>query len=241
LTAPDPATTLGVVRWTCILAVGAWACSFAQPRDRPDAGSGTRPPVDAVDARVNDAPPDASPAPFELTGMQWSIPCTGPIAGNPPGCFCDMTSASYARVVTLQGDGSAHYTVTAQIAGVMEGFGYVGGSADGSSGWYVGGGIGTDTGDNNYAIIVSSPPQTYWLNDGSTGNSFSLPFVYTATFPVDGDATVSFIANPGDNREWQGIDGSGQPITIPDFPAPPPVGGLYGQFAYVVITSATLD
>jgi hypothetical protein len=238
LTARGTAATLVTMRCACVIA--AAGCSFA-PHDAPDAGSATRPPVDAADARSADAPPDASPAPFALAGMQWSISCTGPIDGNPQGCTCDMTSVAYTRVVTLQGTASEHYTVTAQIAGVMEGFGYVGGSADGSSGWYVGGSIGTDTGDNTYAIVVTSPAQTYWINNGSPGNSFSLPFVYATTFPVDGDATVTFIASPGDNLEWQGIDGSGQPITIPNEPAPPPVNGLYGQFAYVVITGAKLD
>ena len=190
--------------------------------------------------RARDAAPmlDAAPAPFALSGMRWVIPCTAALDGTPTGCEVAPTSNAYVTTIALTGSASEHWTVTARVAGAMEGLTYTGGTADGQ--WYVGGGTGIDIGDNYYEIAVSSPAQHYYLNDGVSGVPYSIAEDYTVQLPIDGDATVVFSASPQDMYEWQGIDSGNQPIAISGFTAPPPNGTLYGQWAYFVVTAATL-
>jgi hypothetical protein len=222
------------MRWLWLLA--ASACSF-----RPASATGG----DAGDPRVGgdahpDAPHDAAPPPVPaaLAGMRWAIPCTAAVSGNPQGCYCNMTSPSYTQVVQLAGSAGERWQVDVQIAGAMEQFQFENGSA-GGSGWYVGGDSANDGADNWYEIAIDAPPAHYYVNSGHPSFNYSNAYDYAASFEVDGDAVVTFTADPGDNLEWQGIDMNGSALAIAGFTAPPPVGGLFGQWAYVVVTSAT--
>jgi hypothetical protein len=214
-------------------------CSF-QPGIAPSATPGdARGSADgAIDAR-RDAPPDATPAPFALTGMRWLIPCTGGTPGGPTSCGCARTSPAYTQMVTLAGSAGEHWLVTVEIAGAMEGLTYGGGVADASSRWYTGGGTNGDNGDNYYELVISSPSQHYYLNNGPSGLAYSVAEQYTVSFPIDGDATVMFVASPQDSAQWQGVDSSGQEITISGYTAPAAVNGQYGQWAYLTVKSAT--
>lgn len=216
--------------WIALLA----ACSFHHGearRDAPDTAADSAP--DSVDA-----PPDAPPSPFALSGMRWMIPCTaaGP-AGN-TSCTCAQTSSSYSTTVVLAGSATEHWQVSVHIAGVMEGLQFANGTPDASSQWYIGGNTGGDNGDNFYEIIVSSPSQHYYLNNAPSGNNYSVPMDYTAAFPIDGDATVMFVASPQDMYEWQGVNASDQQLTIAGYTAPPPTNGRYPQWAYLTVVSA---
>ncbi len=199
------------------------------------------PTADASMVDAVDAPPDAPPAPFMLSGMRWVIPCTGTGPAGVTSCTCAQTSSSYTTTVMLAGSASDHWQVTVEIAGAMEGLLFANGTPDAATPWYVGGDTGGDGGDNYYEIVVSSPSQHYYLNNAPSGVNHSVAMDYTATFPIDGNATVMFVASPQDMYEWQGVDASDQPIAITGYTAPAPSNGRYPQWAYVTVRSAVLQ
>jgi hypothetical protein len=229
----------GDVRWWLAM---LGACSFTpgtpratgQPGPSDAAGADTRAYRDA-------ALPDASPAPFALSGMRWSIPCTSAGGATATACACAQTSPGYTTVVTLGGAASDHWLVTARIAGAMEGLRFANGTATSGSQWYVGGDTGGDGGDNYYELTVTSPAQHYYLNNAPSGNAYSVAMDYEVQLVIDGDATVTFTANPQDIYQWQGVDSSSQPITLSSVIAPPPFQNMYGQWAYFVVSAATLQ
>jgi hypothetical protein len=222
--------------WRALLLAAA-ACSFVHGNAVSGSGDARGPAIDAARNAMKMPLPDATPSPFELTGMQWSIPCLAAVGGVPNACTAAPTSPSYTNIVTLDGQASEHWMVTVEIAGAMEGLAFANGTQDGA--WYVGGDTGGDNGDNYYEVSVSSPAQHYYLNDGVNTNQFSIADDYTVQLPIDGNATVTFTASPQDTLEWQGVDNMSRPITITGFTAPPPNGMLYGQWAYFVVMGAS--
>lgn len=232
------------MRWAWVLALGACSFRAGGASDAPSAPGGDA--VRASDAAVGGdahdaavAPLDATPPAFAMSGMQWVIPCkTNLNNATPPGCSCNRTSASYTNAVTLTGSASDTWLVTVRIAGAMEPFAFEGGAPDGS-GWYVGGDTSNTPTQNSYRIDVSAPMQHYYINNGVESTNWSLAFDYTASFPVEGDATVTFTADPGDTAQWQGVDESGTPIALPGVTAPGPTATLYPQWAYVIVQSAS--
>jgi hypothetical protein len=221
------------VRAVCLVALGA--CSFT-PRQAASTTDGHATPDAAVDAAVA---PDAQPAPFALTGMQWEIDCKNNLNNaTPPGCSCDGTSPSYTRSVQLTGAASEHWLVTVHVVGAMEPLNYQGGASDGT-GFYVGGNTGGDGADNLYRIDVDHPAQHYFLNAGIVDKNYSIAFDYTEQIPIDGDAMVTFTASPQDTAQWQGVLQDGSPIAFAGVTTPTPTNGLYAQWAFVTVQSAT--
>lgn len=222
---------------TLALVLAAGACGYTPGHAGQASGDGgTMPDGHALDAKML---PDATPAVFALSGMQWVIPCTSSNGAPPTGCAVAPTSPAYTTTIVLTGSASEHWLVTARIAGAVEGLTFTNGTADAQ--WYIGGDTGLDHGDNYYEIAVSSPAQHYFINNGSSGNPYSVAEDYTVQIPIDGNATVIFSASPQDGLQWQGIDNTSQPITISGVTAPPPNGNLYGQWAYFIVKSATLQ
>lgn len=185
-------------------------------------------PVDAaIDANLIDAPPDAPHVdPFApLNNAQWKLPCTGTPGSNG---LCPATSASHD--IQLMDSATTHYQVTLRIRAIVEGANYGSGSAVAGTEAYIGGVPGT-----NYLttleLIVSSPAQHYYLNNGS-----GVPTVIDETFPIEIDSTakVTLFISAQDGVEEPNDDGSGSPIVIPNVTTVP--SPFNGEFAQLNVT-----
>lgn len=189
------------------------------------------PTSDAAADVAADGTPDASPAPFVLDGLRWTIPCITPLGNQ----NCSCTTTPLTTVVSVAG--AARWNVTVRIRGALEGLVYGNGAAaGGTSGWYVGGDTNGDGGDNVYELTISSPAQHYYLNDGSSGHNYSIAFDYMATFPIDGGATATFYSTGQDGLQWANYDSTGQPITFQGVTTTP--SPYDGQFAQLDVISA---
>jgi hypothetical protein len=166
---------------------------------------------------------DATPAAFAMTGQRWLLPCTS-LVSDSYACSC---GGPQIQSVQLTGSASEHWMVTVRIRGAMEAIGYTGGAAN-SDGWVVGGAP-SDTVNNYYEMAVTSPPQNYFLNNGVPA-AHSYSYDYTASFPVDGDATIVFEANGQDGLQWANDDADQQPITFSGVTTnPQPYDGQFAQ------------
>jgi len=223
------------MRWFVLLLA---ACSFRPGRALQRDADALADVGTADGPATPDAAPDAPPSPFAMSGMRWVIPCTAAGPNGPTSCTCAKTSSSYTSIVMLGGSAAEHWQVTIRITGAMEGLMFANGTPDATTPWYIGGDTGNDGGDNYYEIIVSSPSQHYYVNNAPSNHNYSVAFDYMATIPIDGNATVTFVASPQDMYEWQGVDMNDQPIAITGFTAPPPSSGRYPQWAYVTVMSA---
>jgi len=161
-----------------------------------------------------------------LDGLRWELPCGADLGGN-------VCAATDAPVQTATITGSGHYSVTLRFRGVVETKAYTGGTVDG---YFNTGGM--DNGDsfNVYAMKVSSPMQTYFVNMGQSNIYNCFPLDYTESVPMDGGATVMLSAMPIDGHEIENLDPSNMPIVIPDIaPAPAAYNGQFVQMDVVSV------
>jgi hypothetical protein len=186
----------------------------------------------AMGFEVLDSTPPPPPAPFMLTGANFLLPCI--TNGTPNSRACSCSSTVVTQVKTVGGMAGEHWHVTVHIRGVMEQMTYSGGTADGSTGWYVGGTYGG--GNNYYGFTVSSPPATYFINNGPAAQSNSWIFDYEATFDVDAGATLTFMSSGQDAIMWEGVDVNDLPLSIAGVTDPPQP--YNGQWARIDVTNA---
>ena len=149
----------------------------------------------------------AWPAPMityaaSLDGLQWEMPCIADASGGPSLCSCvdpaDVTAVMGGQAGTI-------YNVRLRFRGYAELKGYSGGAV-GESEWLYVGGTPDDNTFNWYALEVSNPPQTYYVNRYTVGQSDRIDF--EATIPIAGGATVKLIARSVDNKQnknWNNI------------------------------------
>jgi hypothetical protein len=156
-----------------------------------------------------------------LSGLQWIIPglsvntqgSEGPTKLN-----CALTDTT---TVTLGGNPATTYQVQLHFQGVVEQKTYTGsasGNATGTnSAYFIKGGTAAVDGWNIYSLTVSSPSATYYLNSGTSGNTFCNEIDYVATIPMNGGATVTLTVNSIDSIEIaNNSDGNGgSPISVP--------------------------
>jgi len=184
--------------------------------------------IDASSDAAPDATPDAPYAPFAMSGQLWHLPCLD-YAGN-YNCHC-VTGAQDQTVMIA---GTGRWMVTVRIRGVMEAMGYGGGTA-GSGGWYAGG-TPNDTANNYYELKVSNPNSHFYLNRGTPTGQQSFAYDYTASFEVDGGATITYEANGQDGLQWGNWGPTHMPFTIPGVMTTP--DPYDGQFAQLDVISA---
>jgi hypothetical protein len=171
---------------------------------------------------------DASVA-AALDGLRWELPCTQGVA-DPTVC---KTLPSASTSATMGGEPGTTYEVTLRFRGVVEISLYEGGTASGY--WQVGGAPPAGSTINVYGLVVSSPAQTYYVNQGIS-NRVAVAIDYTETIPIDAGATVTLLADSRDAFELRNLDGSGQPIVVPGVaPAPLPFDGQFVQMDVVSI------
>lgn len=195
-------------------------------------------PVGRADAALADADPDAMPdAPedsvFALSGARWLLPCVAPL-GTPPGA-CTCPTAQSSGPIAVGAPSTVTWSVTIHIRGAMEAHAFTGG-VSGPGGFYTGG-MPMNSNENVFRMNVSKPSQTYYLNNGVITSTRTFAHDYTAVILIAAGATVTFVADGQDGRQWQNNDGTGMPNTIAGItePAQP----YDGQFARIDVLSVT--
>lgn len=166
-----------------------------------------------------------------LNGLLWLLPNVGNVSST----VCTAIP-SVSTFTTLVGDASSVYNVTLRFRGVVETKAYTGGTNDGA--FFQTGGTPVADNWNIYQLTISNPPQTYYLNRGTSGLSNTFSMDYTKTLQMAGGATVTLTANSLDNQEIKNQDGSGNnPQSIPGitYPAQP----FDGQFIRMDVISVT--
>jgi len=211
--------------WLLLLpALGCGARTGLATGDGASSRDGGVPEVDLDAASTVDASVAAT-----LDGLRWELPCTKSVA-DPTVC---ETLPSVSTSATMGGVPGTTYQVTLRFRGVVEISRYDGGAADGY--WQVGGAPPAGSTINVYGLVVSSPPQTYYVNQGIS-NRVAVPLDYTETIPIDAGATVTLLAESIDSFELRNLDASGQPIVIPGVaPAPLPFDGQFVQMDVVSV------
>jgi hypothetical protein len=106
------------------------------------------------------------------------------------------------------------YAVTLRFLGVAEEKAYQGGSNDGAS--FQVGGAPVDSAANLYALTVSDPAATYYVNrQYRPGVPETYPMDFVATVAIAGGATVLLVADPVDGAETQNRNAQSVPYTVP--------------------------
>lgn len=142
-----------------------------------------------------------------LAGMFWALPSLGVFDANT--IFC---AASAQSQTTIIGAPSGQYSVQLRFRGVVEQKSYTGGTNDGAF-FQTGGTPVADT-YGTYALTISSPAQTYYLNRGTSGNLFCNGIDYTKTVTMDTGAIVTLSAVSQDGKEIKNQDNLLAPISV---------------------------
>lgn len=167
-----------------------------------------------------------------LDGLLWSMPIS--IVDN--SCV-DPIDVS----VILTANPFKTYNVTLRFRGVVEWKEYSGGL---QTGHFVVGGTGASPGSipdnpirNSYSLVVSNPPQTYFLNAYISGLTDAVFVIdYTATIVVRGTATLTLQAR---SENGFGFANSGN-LTVPVTGGDPPIipsQPFAGQFIQMDVVS----
>jgi hypothetical protein len=129
-----------------------------------------------------------------LAGLTWRIPATGIFAAETWTCIDPQP-----EVAIMGGAPGESFDVDLRFVGVVEQKSYTGGSND-SLYWQVGGSPVADS-YNVYALTISSPPQTFYINRGTSGLLVCFAIDYTQTVTINAGATVTLSCTTMDNRE----------------------------------------
>ena len=128
---------------------------------------------------------------YALNGLEWLIP----LVSN-TGASNATTVNTVSYTATLSGDPSVLYQIPLRFRGVVEHKSYSGGSQpDAGNPLFRLGGTPSGTSWNIYSLIISNPPQTYYLNNGGDSDFHVYLIDYTETIPVYGGATVTLYAD----------------------------------------------
>lgn len=186
-------------------------------------GETTSTPRDAPSADATSDPVAGS-----LTGLRWEMPC----ASESNEWNCNVTDPAPV-VATLGGATGTTYQVTLRFRGVVETKTYDGGT---TTGFFNTGGTGAQDGFNVYALTVSAPTQSYYLNAGTSGVGNSFGIDYTATLAITAGATVTLTASAIDAVEHKNLDDTNTPIVVPGIaPAPDAYDGQFIQMDVVAV------
>ncbi len=126
---------------------------------------------------------------------------------------CRTDTPELQSTGTLGGSEGQRYSLLIRVRGIIETMTYEGGELEGS--WYTGT-TPTNTGFNVYTISISSPAQTYVLNNAPEILYYVYAVDYTAEITADAGATITLAADAQDLRLIMNLDESGEPIVIED-------------------------
>lgn len=169
-----------------------------------------------------------------LDSLLWKLPCNTDASAT----VCN-TDAARTVMTTLGGTAGVTYDVTVHLRGVVEQKTYSGGCASGL--WLSGGANNGDT-YNVYRLTISSPPQTYFLNQGASGHQYSDTLDYVQTFRADAGATVQLYADAIDGQEIKNVSQTdGTPLVVAGVPDTVIAQPYNGQFIAMEVQSVVPD
>lgn len=166
-----------------------------------------------------------------LAGLLWELPCASDLGGN----VCSTVPGTNVST-QLGGTAGITYDVKLHFRGVVEQKTYNGGCSDGS--YWLTGGASNGDGYNVYRLTISSPPQTFYLNRGSSNITRSWALDFTQTIRIDAGATVTLFADTVDNQEIENKDAQNQPISVSNVSVAQPYNG---QFIQMDVESVEAD
>jgi hypothetical protein len=173
-----------------------------------------------------------------LNGLRWELPCTG--AGRICGTVPKVT-----LMTMLSGASGQVYDVTLRFRGVVEEETYNSADAGDAATPQLGGAINpqlfqaggspVNTSANVYELDVDNPPQTFFLNSGSSSWPNVVPLDYTVTIPMQGGAKLQLVADPVDGLEYSNFGQDGGAVIPPGVPPAP--NSFNGQFVQMDVVS----
>ena len=224
--------------WLVFLVCSANACASNAEDDTndPDDTDDTDGSADTDDSDT-DLPEDTdtptTPVAGDLSGLRWEFPCLTQTTPELCTTVDDVTDDT-----TLSGATGSTYEVVLRIRGIIEPKTYTGGTA--GDGWNRDGIPANDTA-NIYALGISSPPATFYVNSGTTrlgSELYAEAIDFEMTIIVAGGATVQLQADSIDALQIRNIDENGVPIIVPDVPpAPDAYDGQFVQMDVVSVVS----
>lgn len=184
----------------------------------------TTEPVDPDTA----SPSTGSSLDASLPMLRIELPCIPGECPYNPDDVCRM-SPTVSTSEALEGEPGTLYEVTVRVRGVVEMSTYINGTLDSGGNVYVGGQV--DSYWSPFSLVVSDPPQIYWLNPLGDGDLFTHGMDYTYTLPVAAGAIVRLDGGSGDDScGLFNHDQFGVPIVIPQIdPAPAAFDGQFVQ------------
>ena len=176
--------------------------------------------------------PTSSPG---ASAIQASATALLPCNGSDGAGFCYVAGGA-SQKITIGGDPGKMYRVTMRVCGVAENQAYSGGTA--LNGWYLGGAPVSIT-NNVFALTVSNPPATYYLNStGSASGETTRTFDYTNTITVAGGSTIRI---SGTNQQaFQASNGSNLSATAPVIGVTQPYAGQFMQVQLTNLSDPTV-
>jgi hypothetical protein len=185
-----------------------------------------------------------------LSGLRWELPCEDPHGSS---CGTEVDGGvEEVLTTTLSGTAGTTYSVTLHFRGIVEqrtydsidggpipSGGAAGAEADGglNPGYFVTGVQTPSTSDtfNIYELDISDPPQSYFLNSGTTGQNYVWPVDYIATIPMKGGATITMTANSVEGQEIANQGTDNNPVVVAGVSPYP--SSFDGQFVQMDVTS----
>lgn len=123
-----------------------------------------------------------------FAGLSWQLPC---LSGGSVCSCADPAPQTYS----VGGTEGVTYNLTVRVRAVVETTNYIGGTLYGGSGRVKKDATSHTPGAHNvYALAVSDPPATYYLNHGD-GGEYVTALDYDVDIPINGGATVTLTAS----------------------------------------------
>jgi hypothetical protein len=224
-------TFIAAASATASLLAGMVGCSSGKATTG-DSGMDLRQDTAAPPDLVAEAPVDVTPqvATAALNGLRWELPCSNNFNG-----YCD-TPATRIKTATVMGNPGTVYDIQLRFRGVVEEKTYVDGAAVGH--WQTGGVASVDL-YNVYMLEIDQPPQTYYVNAGTSSLGYCVPVDFMASVKAATGATVTLSADSIDGAQVENSSEMGMPIVVPDItPAPAAYDGQFVQMDVVAVTLA---
>lgn len=169
-----------------------------------------------------------------LDGLRWELPCLT-YSPQAPDYVC-FTTTDQTKTATLSGKPQARYDVRLRIRGVVETKTYPPAAPD--AGFWQTGGTPVSDAWNVYALKVSNPAATHFLNHGPSGLYQCVGVDYTVTVRAAGGAVFTLFASAVDSNLSQIRNNVAAPIVVADVPPAPKA--YDGQFLQMDVLGVTL-
>lgn len=161
-----------------------------------------------------------------LQGARVEVPCK---PGHKEECVAAV--AKPTKAVQIGGKAGQAYDITLRVRGVVELNSYSGGQLQD---FWSAGGKASDKKANVYAIEVTAPANSFFLNAGNPGKRV-WAVDYNRTIRVDSGATITLVGDTQDSKLVANRDTKNVPQSVPDVPPAPAT--FDGQFVQVDVVS----